>query len=124
MLVAKLVSNPCTGVSTIPVKLVLVLAFALLVAIFAVQNAQPVAISFFGLALPSVPLAAIIIGMLAIGVLLGVIFSAPSVLGRSRQVRELEAKLKESEEARAKLGEELAQKENLEQKDACTEKAE
>lgn len=77
-----------------PIKLIFVLAFALIVALFAVQNAQLVAINFLGLAVPEVPLSAVIIGMLAIGVLLGVGFSAPGMLGKSRKVRDLEAEIK------------------------------
>ncbi|KAF0197478.1 MAG: YrvD like protein [Bacillota bacterium] len=86
-----------------PVKLILVLAFALIVALFAVQNALLVDITFLGFGLVAVPLSAVIIGMLAIGVLLGVVFSAPSILGKSKRVRELEAEIK-------KRGEELTKK--------------
>ena len=85
-----------------PVKLILVLAFALVVALFAVQNALPVDINLLGFGLMTVPLSAVIIGMLAIGVLLGVAFSAPGMLGKSRKVRDLETEIKRRDETIAK----------------------
>lgn len=81
-----------------PIKLILVLAFALIVALFAVQNALLVDINLLGLGMLEVPLSAVIIGMLAIGVLLGVGFSAPGMLGQSRKVRDLEAEIKKRDE--------------------------
>lgn len=76
-----------------PIKLFLVLAFALLVALFAVQNAGPITINLLGLSQLQVPLAAVIIGMLTIGVLLGALFSAPMLLVNLRRARELEREL-------------------------------
>jgi len=95
-----------------PIKLILILAFALLVALFAVQNAQAIAINFLGFNLPEVPLSAVIIGMLSLGVLLGVLFSVPGMLSRSRKMRELETELKKRNEELAKR--ELEIKELLE----------
>ena len=100
-----------------PFKLILVIAFALIVALFAVQNAQLVAINFLGLGMPEVPLSAVIIGMLAIGVLLGVAFSAPGILGKSRQVRDLEAEIKKRDEEFAKQEQKLK---DLERKPEAT----
>lgn len=90
-----------------PIKLILVLAFALIVALFAVQNAQLVAINFLGLSFPEVPLSAVIIGMLAVGVLLGVAFSAPGMLGKTRKVRELEAEIRKRDEELTKKEQQL-----------------
>lgn len=83
-------------------KLIMVLVFALVVALFAIQNAQAVAIHFLNLSIPEVPLAAIMLGMLSIGVLLAVLVSAPGALGKARKIRELENELKRRDELLAK----------------------
>lgn len=92
-----------------PIKLVLVLVFALLVALFAVQNAGPIAINLLGFAEVEVPLAAVLIGMLAIGVLLGVLFSAPGLLGNMRKARDLERELKKRDDEIAALKQSTSQ---------------
>ena len=83
-------------------KLILALVFALLVALFAIQNAQTIDVHFLGFGLSNIPVAGVIIGMLAVGVLLGLVFSAPGTLGRGLKIRELQSQLKHKEEELAK----------------------
>ncbi|MDD2358967.1 MAG: LapA family protein [Syntrophaceticus schinkii] len=48
-----------------------ILIFAILVAIFAVQNAGPVAIKFFFWAVPEIPLVLVIFGTVLCGIVIG-----------------------------------------------------
>lgn len=89
------------------VKLILGLVLALLVAVFALQNAQAVDINFFVFTIEQAPVAGVIIGMLAVGVLLGLILSVPGSWGRGRKIRELEAEVRRRDEAAEHLTRQL-----------------
>lgn len=91
------------------VKLIVGLVLALLVAVFALQNAQAVDINFLVFTIEQAPVAGVIIGMLAIGVLLGLLISMPSSWGRGRRIRELEAEVKRKDEATQHLTRQLEQ---------------
>jgi uncharacterized integral membrane protein len=88
-------------------KLILALVFALIVALFAIQNAQTVDIQFLMFVLPNAPVAGVIIAMLAAGVLLGFLFSAPGAVGKGLKIRELESQLKRKTEELTKVTEDL-----------------
>ena len=88
-------------------KLVLALIFAVVVAIFALQNAQTIDVNFLRFTLSDYPVAGVIIGMLAIGGVLGVLFSAPQSFGRGRKIRELESQLRHKENELAKTADAL-----------------
>ncbi|MDN5365268.1 MAG: lipopolysaccharide assembly protein [Thermacetogenium sp.] len=49
-----------------------IFAFAILIAIFAVQNARPVAIRFFFWTIPEMPLVLVIFGTVLIGLVMGI----------------------------------------------------
>lgn len=80
-------------------KLIIGLILALLVAIFALQNAQVVNISFLVFTIEDAPVAFVIIIMLAVGVLLGLLISAPGSWGKGRRIRELENEVKRKDDA-------------------------
>ena len=81
------------------IKLILGLIVALLVSIFALQNAQAVDINFLVFTIEQAPVAGVIIGMLAVGVLLGFILSAPGSWGKGRRIKELSGEVKRKDEA-------------------------
>jgi uncharacterized integral membrane protein len=89
------------------VKLIIGLILALLVAIFALQNAQAVDINFLVFTIEQAPVAGVIIGMLAVGVLLGFIISAPSSWGKGRRIKELDKELKHKDDALQHLTKQL-----------------
>lgn len=76
-----------------PIKLVLFSLLAFLVAIFALENSTPVAVRFLGVTFAEVPLAAVIIGLFALGITVGVLFSLPKILHYRGRMRELEREL-------------------------------
>ncbi|AFV11466.1 hypothetical protein DUF1049 [Thermacetogenium phaeum DSM 12270] len=49
-----------------------IFAFAILIAVFAVQNAGPVAIRFFFWTIPEMPLVLVIFGTVLIGLVMGI----------------------------------------------------
>ena len=67
--------------------LVVVLAFALLVAVFAVQNAGPVAVRFLGWYSPSLSLALLILGSFILGALLTLVLGLIRQASLRRQLR-------------------------------------
>lgn len=81
------------------IKLILGLMLALLVAVFALQNAQAVDINFLVFTIEQAPVAGVIIGILAVGVLLGFILSAPGSWGKGRRIKGLEKELIRKDEA-------------------------
>jgi len=76
-----------------PIKLVLFSLLAFLVAIFALENSTPVAVRFLGVTFAEVPLAAVIVGLFALGITMGVLFSLPKILHYGGRMRELEREL-------------------------------
>lgn len=76
------------------------LVFVFLVALFALQNAEAVAIRFFFWQFPRVSLALVILGSLLAGALLAFLFGLRRQLRLARQLR---ACLRENEDLRAAL---------------------
>ena len=66
-----------------------ILIFAILVAIFAVQNAGPVAIKFFFWAVPEIPLVLVIFGTVLCGIVIGFLLGLYSSRKKSSGVLRL-----------------------------------
>jgi lipopolysaccharide assembly protein A len=105
------------------VKLIFGLVLALLVAIFALQNAQAVDINFLIFTIEQAALAGVLIAVLGIGVLFGVLISAPSSWGKGRRIKELENELKRKEDSTLHLTKQLqdARQELAAVYDSCAE---
>jgi len=76
-----------------PMKIVIFSLLAFLVAIFALENSTPVEVRFLGATSLGIPLAAVIIGLFALGITVGVLFSLPKIWQYRGRVRELEREL-------------------------------
>lgn len=84
---------------------VALLLFALVVAIFAVQNAQEVPVRFFTYSVSNLPLSVVIIGSVAVGaVFVGLLWLIRHV-GLVMKLREANAKAKKAEAALKEMGE-------------------
>lgn len=77
-----------------PVILIVATLLALVIVVFALQNAESVELKFFSASL-SVTKAFLIFICLAIGIIVGILFSLPGNLRKSRMVRRLEKELKQ-----------------------------
>lgn len=80
-----------------------VLIFALLIAVFAVQNAVPVDIQFLSWRFPGISLALVIFGSLVIGALFAFILGLFRQARLGRQVRHYQAKARELADELARL---------------------
>jgi uncharacterized integral membrane protein len=75
--------------------LLVVLVFALLVAVFAVQNAGPVDVRFLGWHFPNLSLALLIIGSLILGALLTLVLGLTKQASLRRQLRQYQQQNRE-----------------------------
>ncbi len=94
-------------------SLIIGLVLAILLVIFALQNAQEVIITLYFWKFQS-SLALLLLISLAIGVFLGAIFSVPSITKRNKKIEELKIKLDDFRETQR-------QKVEKEDKDVNTE---
>lgn len=89
-----------------PFLLIIATILALALVVFALQNAAPVEIRFFG-ADVTLPLAIIIFLTFSLGAIIGVLFSMPSILKHRRNTKKLNKALKamgaKVEEVKAKV---------------------
>ncbi|HHV35099.1 MAG TPA: LapA family protein [Syntrophomonadaceae bacterium] len=72
-----------------------ILIFAILIAIFAVQNAGPVAIKFFFWGVPEIPLVLVIFGTVLCGIVIGFLlgyYSRKNASGTSRLSKSMNRK--------------------------------
>ena len=76
-----------------PIILIIATILALALVVFALQNAGPVEIRFFG-ADVTLPLAIVIFLTLTLGVMVGVLFSLPSLLKHRKNTKKLNKALK------------------------------
>ncbi|MBN1599866.1 MAG: LapA family protein [Bacteroidales bacterium] len=75
--------------------LIIALLLALIVVVFALQNAAEITVKFFFWEIQST-VAIVLTAVLLIGALLGVLFSLPSIIRKSEKITELEDKLLEN----------------------------
>ncbi|QGP90767.1 Lipopolysaccharide assembly protein A domain protein [Neomoorella glycerini] len=76
----------------------LAIFFALLVAIFAVQNAGPVEINFLSWQFSNISLVLVILGSAAFGALVVFLLGAVRQVRQAREIRELKSQLKRLQE--------------------------
>lgn len=88
--------------------LVLALVFALAVAIFAINNAAPVAIKFLVWQFPETSLALVVLGSAVLGATCIGLLALFKQIGFSVKAWELQARIRRLEGEKAKLEEELA----------------
>ncbi|PKL09325.1 MAG: hypothetical protein CVV51_04420 [Spirochaetae bacterium HGW-Spirochaetae-7] len=101
------------------VYLILVLIVAIIAVIFSLQNSVPVAITFFSWS-ASGSLSLVLILTLTIGILLGVLITAPSVFRRSVQFSGLKRQMTRLEKEKDKLHEKISANEDSKPVDSET----
>jgi len=91
------------GWTTVQIYSLLSIFFALLVAIFAVQNAGPVEIKFLAWQFSNISLVLVILGSAAFGALVVFLLGAVRQVRQAREIRELKSQLKRLQETISSL---------------------
>ncbi len=103
------------------IKLIVVLVFAFLLAVFSVSNPNPVRINFFGWSTPEISLIVVVLGCVAVGAIMAGVIAGISQISLKKEVKKKEKEKKELQEKVVNLQLKIREFEEKEEKSSPDE---